>query len=319
MVGRGNSRRVISIRFDSESSDDDTEAVDASKEVKDLGGKNEDVRASVTWALDNLEDLILQLASDEPMVDDKSKEKQSIESNPMDTIFEVDANPAEHSNGAHKISTISQKQVDFEKTTNQTIPNKHKDGMDEPQASVTNQKELTKIKRQNNNFIDGKSKDVPSSKSDTNIHQNILNICEVFQETLSKNDLDKIMGKVQPLLEQIGDLYDSQVSKPSLESLSGNVPSVSGPPPPAPPPPPPPSSNLSAPKFKIRKQGATLTASQSNGSVSNIEIRIKKPKEDDMMSQLQKRLQNRQNRQTLAHKYANLDLKKAGYKKQIPS
>ena len=314
MVGRGSSRRVISIRFDSESSDDDLETMDDSKEVNKLGAENEDIRASVTWALDNLEDLILQIASDEPIVDNKDKEKQSMESAPMDTIFEVDADPAEHSNGAHKISTISQKQADCEKTTNQTIPNKHKVGMDGLEALVTNQKELSKRKRQNNNFIDGKSKDVPSSKSDTNIHQNILNICEVFQETLSKNDLDKIMGKVQPLLEQIGDLYDSQVSKPSLESLSGNVPSVSGPPPPAPPPPPPPSSNLSAPKFKIRKQGATLTASQSNGSVSNIEIRIKKHKEDDMISQLQKRLQNRQNRQTLANKYANLDIIKAGGK-----
>ena len=274
------------------------------------------IRASVTWALGNLEDLILQMASDEPIVDNKDKEKQSMESAPMDTIFEVDAEPAEHSNGAHKISTISQKQVDLEKNSNQIIPNKHKFGMDEPQASVTYQKELSKRKRQNNNSIDGKSKDVPNSKSGTNIHQNILNIFEVFQETLSKNDLDKIMGKIKPLLDQIGDMYDSQVSKPSLESLPGNVPSVSGPPPPAPPPPPPPSSNLSAPKFKIRKQGATLTASQSNGSVSNIEIRIKKPKEDDMMSQLQKRLQNRQNRQTLANKYANLDIIKAGGKVQ---
>ena len=70
--------------------------MDDSKGIKTLGGKNDDVRASVTWALDNLEDLILQIAGDEPIVEDNDKGKQLIESAPMDTIVEVDADSAEN-------------------------------------------------------------------------------------------------------------------------------------------------------------------------------------------------------------------------------
>ena len=164
-----------------------------------------------------------------------------------------------------------------------------------------------------NKDLEHKEKTLSNSSKDSTVHQNVENICKAFKETLSAGDLDKMMGKVQPLLNEIKDMYDSELSNSFLEIIpsSGSGTSASGPPPPAPPPPPPPVANPPAPKFKIRKPGATLTANHSNGSVSNIEIRIKKSNKDDMLSQLQKRLQNRQKRQTLAMKYANLDITKA--------
>ena len=110
------------------------------------------------------------------------------------------------------------------------------------------------------------------------------------------------MEKVQLLLDQMKNMYDSELSNYIVEikAPSGVVVNASGTPPPAPPPPPPPpADNLVPLKIKIRKYGATLTANHFKGaanhlkgSLSNIEIKIKMSNHEDMLSQYQRRLQN---------------------------
>ena len=317
----GNRRRAITIRFDSDSSEDDDETTDNFKNEIGMKGEKEDIEDSVTWALDNLEDLILQIANDDPVDDNVLGIKKA---QPTSLDMEREADIAEGECVTSKISSTSQRQVKGAATATHKTSNTNNCEMDGPKGVMMDEKEVScdkidnlnstkSINRTRPNFIKSlelKETTLSNSNQDSKVHQNVENICKAFKETLSARDLDKIMGKVQPLLNQIKDMYDSQLSNSFVEITpsSGSGKSTSGPPPPAPPPPPPPAD---IPKFKIRKPGATLTANHSNGSVSNIEIRIKKSNKDDMLSQLQKRLQNRQKRQTLAMKYANLDITKA--------
>ena len=67
----GNRRRAITIRFDSDSSEDDDETTDNFKNDIGMKGEKEQIADSVTWALDNLEDLILQIANDDAVDDNE--------------------------------------------------------------------------------------------------------------------------------------------------------------------------------------------------------------------------------------------------------
>jgi len=117
------------------------------------------------------------------------------------------------------------------------------------------------------------------------------NISETILSASDLNDLKKIMGKVQPLLNHIKNVYKSPLNHTlsvivEIKAPSGPVANASGTPPPAPPLPPPPPGNLYAPnqEIKIRKHGATLTANHSDGFLSNIEIKIKMSNKEDELS-----------------------------------
>ena len=97
------------------------------------------------------------------------------------------------------------------------------------------------------------------------------------------------------------------LSTNTISSEVSSAPAVSGPPPPAPPPPPPPKEIVL--NIKVKTMGRTLSEAESNvtdGS-SDIDLRIKsQPKKDDMMAQLQAKLQARQRRESLALKMSTL-------------
>ena len=151
------------------------------------------------------------------------------------------------------------------------------------------------------------SKEQPTEQVTKSQIENVIDdIISILKENLSEEDLTKIMGKIEPMFSEIKEEYNLQASKNISFTTPTTAPAISGPPPPAPPPPPPPPAET-GPKIKVRSKGATLTAIPNNGEYTDIEIRIPKPKKgDDMMAQLRERLNKRQNRQSLALKFAHL-------------
>ena len=110
----------------------------------------------------------------------------------------------------------------------------------------------------------------------------------------SKSDLKKIMGKVQPLLNQIKNEYvvREEWSSDRVEIKARKIlliprANTSGIPPPAPCIPLPPAHLEVAPdqEIKIKKHGATLTATRYNGCLCNIEMKIKMSNKEDELSQ----------------------------------
>ena len=123
---------------------------------------------------------------------------------------------------------------------------------------------------------------------------NVKILCNAYKKRLSASDLKKIMGKVQPLLNQIKNEYvvKEEWSRDRVEIKARQIllvprENASGIPPPAPCIPPPPAHLEVAPdqEIKIKKHGATLTATRYNGCLSNIEIKIKMSYKEDELSQ----------------------------------
>jgi len=140
----------------------------------------------------------------------------------------------------------------------------------------------------------------------------ILNMYEVFVENIPEPALQHSMNKVRPLFKDLKEIITLELAtnytrSNNVSSKAPSIPAVSGPPPPAPPPPPPPKEIVL--NIKVKTMGRTLSVAESNvadGS-SDIETRIKsKPKKDDMMAQLQAKLQARQRRESLALKMSKL-------------
>jgi len=140
----------------------------------------------------------------------------------------------------------------------------------------------------------------------------ILNMYEVFVENIPELALQQSMNKVRPLFKDLKEIITLELAtnytrSNNVSSKAPSIPAVSGPPPPAPPPPPPPKEIVL--NIKVKTMGRTLSVAESNiadGS-SDIETRIKsKSKKDDMMAQLQAKLQARQRRESLALKMSKL-------------
>ena len=135
---------------------------------------------------------------------------------------------------------------------------------------------------------------------------------ETFTDSIPEEILQESMGKVHPLFKKLKDVMILELS--NYTRLNNNcskvstTPAISGPPPPAPPPPPPPKEIVL--NIKVKTMGRTLSEAESNvadGSAEDIERRInKKPKKDDMMSQLQMKLQARQRRESLKLRMSQL-------------
>merc|ERR1719367_2503550 len=120
--------------------------------------------------------------------------------------------------------------------------------------------------------------------------ENVEIVCNDYKKTLSASDLKKIMGKVQPLLNQIKNEYMAKEdwsndrieikTRKILLVPSGPVANTSGIPHPSPcigfPLADHPSAILPDQEIKIKKHGATLTATRFNGCLCNIEIKIKR-------------------------------------------
>ena len=162
----------------------------------------------------------------------------------------------------------------------------------------------------NSGIINQNNTDEKNTRS--KIESIILNMYEVFVDNIPEPALQQSMNKARPLLKEMKDIITLELStnysrsnKSSSEVSS--TPAVSGPPPPAPPPPPPPKEIVL--NIKVKTMGRTLSEAESNvadGS-SDIELRIKsQPKKDDMMAQLQAKLQARQRRESLALKMSTL-------------
>ena len=153
-----------------------------------------------------------------------------------------------------------------------------------------------------------------SEEKDTRskIENIILNMYETFTDSIPEEILQESMGKVHPLFKKLKDVMILELS--NYTRLNNNcskvstTPAISGPPPPAPPPPPPPKEIVL--NIKVKTMGRTLSEAESNvadGSAEDIERRInKKPKKDDMMSQLQMKLQARQRRESLKLRMSQL-------------
>ena len=135
---------------------------------------------------------------------------------------------------------------------------------------------------------------------------------ETFTDNIPEAVLQESMAKVRPLFKELKDVMSLELLNYTRSNNSSSkvstAPIVSGPPPPAPPPPPPPKPIVL--NIKVKTMGRTLSEAESNvtdGSSEDIELRInKKPKKDDMMTQLQKKLQARQRRESLLLRLSEL-------------
>ena len=273
---------------------------------------------TVCWALNSLEDLLLALAQDDDETEDDNWESQTSSNMILDTTSEPSINSVTN-NKRLKDDEIVSKSSFYNKINNtmelRVRNNKNKIGIETGQSFVPRKTSGTNESKLMDNTNE-QSADISSvvpydTGSNSKVGKNIQHICDIFKESLSEKDLNNIMGKIRPIFHEISESYKLELSKYNQQHSSTAIPSfshsVSAPPPPAPPPPPPPSQLT--PKFHVKKKGAILTANKNatTGDISKIEIRINnKPKDDDMMGQLQKRLQDRRKRTTLAVKLAKL-------------
>ena len=242
----------------------------------------------VGWALDAIKEQYLK---------EENKNRNELDANIIDGLNELSGN---NDTAGHTVNT----------STTDLEDSKHS-------RSYSFGKENIKLKKvSSNNITDEKASEevvakVESSEPvlESKVEETINEVYEILKENLESEELEKIMVKIEPLLNTIKDEYTKEVSKNEPPTIStSSAPAVSGPPPPAPPPPPPPAPIV--PKFKIKTKNATVTATECGitGGIGDIEIRIKsQPKKDDMMAQLRERMKARQNRQSLAMKYQGLE------------
>ena len=255
--------------------------------IDDDSGNDEGLEDVVGWALDAIK---------EQYLNEENQNQNELDANIIDGVNELSNN---NDTAGHTGNTSATDLEDL----------KHS-------RSYSFGKENVKLKKVSNNITNEKvieegvekvesSEPILESKVDKTINE----VYEILKENLESEELEKIMVKIEPLLNTIKDEYTKEVSKNEPPTISASsAPAVSGPPPPAPPPPPPPAPIV--PKFKIKTKNATVTATECGitGGIGDIEIRIKsQPKKDDMMAQLRERMKARQNRQSLAMKYQGLD------------
>ena len=153
---------------------------------------------------------------------------------------------------------------------------------------------------------------VEESEPRLKVENIVLNMYERIKVNIPEAVLKETMEKIHPLFIDLKEIITLELSTnysrlSTSSSKVSSVPAVSGPPPPAPPPPPPPKVHVL--NFKVKTMGRTLSEAESsvNDGTEDIELRInKKPKKDDMMAQLQMKLQARQRRESLQVKLASL-------------
>ena len=297
----------ITIHFDSDSSEDDDETTDNFKNEIGLKGKKEQIENFVSWALDNHEGLIIQIANDDAVDDTELVTK---EAPPISLDMERKADTGKGEYVTFKISSISQRHVNGTATATHTPSNTNNCGLERLEGKMIDEKDLSDNKSSNIDFTKSNDRILLDFNNDleqkekTRSYYDKYFLGNVFKETLSASDLDKIMGKVQQLLDQMKNMYDLELKdyRFEIKAPSGPVVNASGTPPPAPPPPPPVPWYLVVPlKIKIRTHGATLTANHLNGNLSNIEIKITISNKEDMLSQYQRRLQNRRKKTNIDH------------------
>ena len=242
----------------------------------------------VGWALDAIKEQYLK---------EENNNENKLDANIIDGLNELSGN---NDTAGHTVNT----------STTDLEDSKHS-------RSYSFGKENIKLKKvSSNNITDEKASEEVVAKVESSepvlkskVEETINEVYEILKENLESEELEKIMVKIEPLLNTIKDEYTKEASKNEPPTIStSSAPAVSGPPPPAPPPPPPPAPIV--PKFKIKTKNATVTATECGitGGIGDIEIRIKsQPKKDDMMAQLRERMKARQNRQSLAMKYQGLE------------
>ena len=331
-------RTLITIQFDSDSSEDDDETTDNFKNEIGLKGKKEQIENFVSWALDNHEGLMIQIANDDAVNDTELVTKKAPPTS-LDMEQEADTGKGEYV--TLKISSTSQRHVKGTATAMHTPSNTNNCVLERLEGKMIHEKDLSDNKisnidltKSNDRILLDFNKDLEQKEKTHSYYSKYISVkspvktdpevwisCDVFEETLSASDLDKIMGKVQQMLDQMKNVYDLELKDCifKIKAPSGPVVNASGTPPPAPPPPPPPpawavapASNLVVPlKIKIRTHGATLTANHSNGDLSNIEIKITISNKEDMLSQYQRRLQNRQKKTNIDHEICQSEYHKS--------
>ena len=251
-------------------------------------GNDEGLEDVVGWALDAIKEQYLK---------EENKNQNELDANIIDGVNELSGN---NDTAVHAVNTSTSELGDLKHSRSYSF------GKENVQLRKVSRNTITK-----ESAIEEVVAKVELSEPvlESKVEKTINEVYEILKENLESEELEKIMVKIEPLLNTIKAEYTKEVSKnkPPTSSTS-SVPAVSGPPPPAPPPPPPPAPIV--PKFKIKTKNATVTATECGvtGGIGDIEIRIKsQPKKDDMMAQLRERMKARQNRQSLAMKYQGLE------------
>ena len=134
---RGNRRRAITIRFDSDSSEDDDVTTDNFKNEIGLQGEKQQIEDSVAWALDNLEDLILQIANDDAVDDTELGTKKA---QPTSLGIERESDVAKGECVTSKLSSVSQKHVKCAATATDTTSNTNNSEMEGIKGQILNKK-----------------------------------------------------------------------------------------------------------------------------------------------------------------------------------
>lgn len=152
---------------------------------------------------------------------------------------------------------------------------------------------------------------------DHKLDQILQNMHDHLKSQFPSKHFKKIRKEIQPFFEELNKEYVFELSKMSQSGLVHTISldahsTISGPPPPPPllPPPPPPINVHHLPfKLKTLSSDVDIILTGDMQGIEELEIRLKdKPKEDDLISQLQQRLKSRSQRESLAQKYKNLSI-----------
>ena len=150
---------------------------------------------------------------------------------------------------------------------------------------------------------------------DHKLDQILHNMHDHLKSRFASKHFKKIRKEIQPFFEELKKEYVFELSKMSQTGFVHTISldshsSISGPPPPPPPLPPPPINVHHLPfKLKTVSSDVDIILTGDMQGIEELEIRLKdKPKEDDLISQLQQRLKSRSQRESLAQKYKNLSI-----------
>ena len=151
---------------------------------------------------------------------------------------------------------------------------------------------------------------------DYKLDQILHNMHDHLKSRFASKHFKKIRKEIQPFFEELKKEYVFELSKMSQSGLVHTISldphsTISGPPPPPPPLPPPPPINVHHLPFKLKtvSSDVDIILTGDMQGIEELEIRLKdKPKEDDLISQLQQRLKSRSQRESLAQKYKNLSI-----------
>ena len=150
---------------------------------------------------------------------------------------------------------------------------------------------------------------------DYKLDQILHNMHDHLKSRFPSRHFKKIRKEIQPFFEELKKECVFELSKMSQTGIVHAISvdahsSISSPPPPPPPLPPPPINVHHLPfKLKTVSSDVDIILTGDMQGIEELEIRLKdKSKENDLISQLQQRLQSRSQRESLAQKYKNLSI-----------